>query len=436
MVERGVQRVGAPRADEVAAERPLIARQIVDVGVERLRGLDARRVVDPHAGAQVTGQHLVGAAADLVIAARRLRVLDAAVRDVGHFVLIEEVGAEAAVGPAAPVIAVLAADTLTGLREPVVHQRRVLAAIDRPEEGVVKRLAAQRRGSVGGNQEAGGAVAALGRVVHDRQVEHWHALDRHHRVLEQRVVVDVEVHHTGLHVPAGRRLHTGAEAAVRDLVFLRADLLDRLAEEVDNRVLAGHRRRRDRPGSHRLALLRHGHDAARVVERPEPCLGVEFGTLRGNAVRALRQHDVAGQDGAILVVEEFDEVGVDVRLVLRVVDFDVALPDVVLLAEDHQRVARLFRLLRCGLLRPGRRRRSGQRRLRRLRGRRPDDEQHRERAPDETRHGHQCKPSVCITSPSRKIDPATTMRGEVRHAASSAAGSDGSIAMDISGERR
>ena len=51
-------------------------------------------------------------------------------------------------------------------------------------------------------------------------------------------MIDVQDHGVGVQVPARRRLDAGREAAVGDLVFLRADLLDDLAEEVDVGVLA------------------------------------------------------------------------------------------------------------------------------------------------------------------------------------------------------
>src|SRR5207253_10841471 len=67
---------------------------------------------------------------------------------------------------------------LARLRKPVVHERRVLAPVQHPEERVMKGFAAKRRRSDGGKQNAGCAIVFLGRVVHERRVEQRHALDR------------------------------------------------------------------------------------------------------------------------------------------------------------------------------------------------------------------------------------------------------------------
>jgi hypothetical protein len=62
---------------------------------------------------------------------------------VGRVVLIVEIGADVAVS-VTEVVAVFAAHTLPRLAEPVVQDRRVLAAVDRPEKGVVNGLPTQR----------------------------------------------------------------------------------------------------------------------------------------------------------------------------------------------------------------------------------------------------------------------------------------------------
>ncbi len=51
-------------------------------------------------------------------------------------------------------------------------------------------------------------------------------------------------------------------------------------------------------------------------------------------------------------------------------------------------------------------------------------------------HVHQCKPRCFMTSPSRKIDPATTILGDADHAVRSASGSAGSIAIGSAGATR
>src|SRR5262245_34056030 len=120
MIQCGVQRVTAPDPGEVAAERTLVPRCIVDVGVRRLHRLDAREVVDAPASADVARQHLVRGAANLIAAVCRNRLRAPWIEDL---VLIEQVRPYASVVAAAHVVAVLAPDALTGLRKPVVEER-------------------------------------------------------------------------------------------------------------------------------------------------------------------------------------------------------------------------------------------------------------------------------------------------------------------------
>src|SRR5262249_25305741 len=125
--------------------------------------------------------------------------------------------------------------------------------------------------------------------------------------------------------------------------------------------------------------------------------------------------------------EKLDEVRIQVRLLLRIVQLDVALPDVVLLVDDDGRFARL-RLAAAA--------RRWLRRLRdRGRGREQCEDDEAARLPE---HEHQCKPRCFITSPRRKIDPATTIRrlGDCCQAASSARDSDGSTSTASEGAMR
>ncbi len=285
--------------------------------------------------------------------------------------LVVEIRPDVAV-PGPCVIAVLTAEPLACLRVVVVQERRVLAAIDRPEERVVQGLPAQRRGTVGRYQDAGCAIFFLGRVVHDRRVEHRHAFHAHHRVGEHRVVIDVQDDGTGVQVPARRRLRAGGETAVGDPVLLRSDLLDLLAEENDDGLLTDNRRRRHRARARRLRLGRlDGGEAGGVVEGAQLRFGVELGMFRGDPVVALREHDVAGRERAVVFRVQPHIVGVDLR-VAALIHLDVADEMPVLLVvraltavADGRVGARLGRCL-CG-----RRRRW---RLRRLRvpGERPE----------------------------------------------------------------
>src|SRR4030095_3785100 len=90
--------------------------------------------------------------------------------------------------------------------------------------------------------------------------------------------------------------HAGREAALRDLVLLGTELLDRLAEKVDDRVLTGHRRWRDAAGAHPLARWLDGRDSVRVIERAEARVGIELDPFRRDPVVGLRKDDVAGCD--------------------------------------------------------------------------------------------------------------------------------------------
>ncbi len=73
-------------------------------------------------------------------------------------------------------VPVLRARALTGLGEPVVVERRVLAATYRPEERIAQALAAHAGCRVHGDQESGRPIVLLERVVQIRDVEDRHAL--------------------------------------------------------------------------------------------------------------------------------------------------------------------------------------------------------------------------------------------------------------------
>ena len=178
-------------------------------------------------------------------------------------------------------------------------------------------------------------------------------------------MIDVQDHRAGVEIPARRRLHARGEAAVGDLVLLRTDLLDFLAEEIHD-VLLDVGRRRDRPGARRLRLRLHRREAPRVVERAEPRLRVELGALGGDAVLPLREQHVARRDRAILAGVHADVVGVDLRVAAAI---HLHVPDevpVLLIVRSFTPIA--DRGLGGRLLRRGRgsrlrgRRRGGQRR--------------------------------------------------------------------------
>jgi len=167
-------------------------------------------------------------------------------------VFLEHVAADAAVREAAEVVPVFRTVALARPRKPVVHERQVFAAAQCPEERVVNRLAAQRGLTERGNQEPGGAVVLLRRVIQDRRVEHRHALDAEDRVPQERVVLDVQHDCVGAQPPARRGLYAGGEPALRNPVLARTNLLDDFADEVHVRVLIGRPRHDNRAWRRRL----------------------------------------------------------------------------------------------------------------------------------------------------------------------------------------
>ena len=271
-VHRAVQRKAADQADDVPAVVPRIARRVVDVGVRRLHRLEAGEVADVRPGAKPARQTLVGRAAQLVAALCR----QPRPRFVRRLFLVEPVRLEVSVRAGAEVVAVFTAVPLRRVRKPVVQRRGVLAAVDGPEEGVVKRLAAERGRPVGRQQEPGRAVLTFGRVIQERRVQQRHALHPEHRVAQQGVLVEIQHHRRRMELPARRRLHAGREAAIRDPVLLRAGLLDGFAEKVHVRVrgerLAGDggggrpSRRARRPAPPRVLA-----SAVSSVDRSAPC---------------------------------------------------------------------------------------------------------------------------------------------------------------------
>ena len=187
-------------------------------------------------------------------------------------------------------ISVLGARALAGPGEPVVEERRVLAASDRPEERVADGLAAQSRRTVGRQQEPGRAVLVLDRVVDDRQVHQRHALDAQQHVSRDGVVVQVDDHGVACDLPPRRRLDAGGEAAPRQPVRSLADLLDHLAIKVDVRILVAE--------LHPIDGVAERHDARCLVERPRAVGDVELDLLGGDPSVRSAEHDVARRDDA------------------------------------------------------------------------------------------------------------------------------------------
>ena len=133
-------------------------------------------------------------------------------------------------------VAIFARDCLPGLREPVMEKRGVLAAVDRPEEGVADRLSLVRRGAIARHEEAGVPILLAERVIHQGKVNRGHALHLQKHVAQQRVMVDAQLERARRHLPSRIRLHAGREAPVRDDVGVLAGLFERLTVELDVRI--------------------------------------------------------------------------------------------------------------------------------------------------------------------------------------------------------
>ena len=174
-----------------------------------------------------------------------------------------------------------------------MDERGILAARDRPEERVAERLAFDRRGAVCRNEEAGRPVIVLDRVVEERQIHHRHALDPEDRVLQERIVVEVERRITRDHLPAWRGLHARAERAVHDPVFLGSELVDLAAAKEGIGLL-----RAEHAAIDAVAERRH---AVRRVEDARPRLCVELDPLSRDEARRRSDLDVAGGDDAVAV---------------------------------------------------------------------------------------------------------------------------------------
>src|SRR5262249_31679254 len=155
-------------ADDVAAVAPLIAGSVVDVCIERLHRGDAGKVTHSPTGAEVMWQKLVRVATDFVAAFRRNTAAGAGRR---RSLSVQDVGLDFSVRTGAEVVPVLSANTLPGFRKPVVHERRVLTAVDSPEERVRKCLTADCRHTVGRDEKSSRAVFSLGRIVEERRIQ-------------------------------------------------------------------------------------------------------------------------------------------------------------------------------------------------------------------------------------------------------------------------
>ncbi len=300
LVDGGVQDVASPVARHVPANGPGAVVRLQNVLLIALLDREIRGVVDVRAGMQPRSELLRQPAAHREIR-RRVRRLHAAVALlVIRSVLVQQVELGVAAVAAPELVPVFAPERLTGLRVPVVQERRVLAAVDRPEEGVAERLPADGGGSIDRDQKAGRPIVVLHRVIEGRQIHHGHALDPQGRVGQKSVVVDLQRHRSADHLPTRRRLNAGRKRAVYDLVRIGTKLVDLVAPEHGVRLLRAEHAAIDTVG--------HADGAGRVVERAGARLRVELEALGRDPVGLrLEQHVASRHDP--MVVEHFHLVG-------------------------------------------------------------------------------------------------------------------------------
>ncbi|MEZ5415858.1 MAG: hypothetical protein R2708_00750 [Vicinamibacterales bacterium] len=198
-----------------------------------------------------------------------------------------------------------------------MHDGEVLAAVDRPEEGVADRLPLIRGPAVGGQQEAGRAAVVLNRVVEKGQVEDRHVLHVHDGVPQDGVIADVDRERAGHDLPARRRLHAGREAALGDAVAVLAGLLDHLAVEVDVGL-----ERAEHALVGAVADRRHARGAE---ERAGARAGVEDDLLGGDARERGLVEDVPGGLELVGLGVDLHQARVELlALVSGVLDLDLA----------------------------------------------------------------------------------------------------------------
>ena len=197
-----------------------------------------------------------------------------------------------------------------------MENRGVLTAADGPEKGVADGLAFDRRRAVGWDQQPGGSVVLLDRVVEERQIHHRHALDPKDGITQQRVVVEVDGDGTRADVPARRRLHAGREVAADQTIFFRSELVDFLSPEVGVRWLGA---------KHALIrAARHRCGARGVVEHAGLGLEVELHPVGGDTRAAGFEHHVPLRHTKILVVESLDEIRHELHVLAVDLHGDVA----------------------------------------------------------------------------------------------------------------
>ena len=320
-IEPPAHAVRAPVSAHAAGEAPLAPRRVVDVGVVGPLNGDVREVVQAQPAPKPERQ-VLGEVRPRVEAAppRHVHHLSAAVVDTDGL-LVQRVDPRVPRRRRRAHVSVLGAESVAGLREPVVVERRVLAAADGPEERVADRVPLEGRRGVHRQQEARRPVLLVDRVVDDRQVEDRHALHAHQRVLQHGVMVDVQHRRARRDLPARLRLHARGEAAVGDPVLPLADLLEDLPVEEDLRLLRAEGALLGRLLLRRI-LLQQGA-AGRVAEGAELRLRVELERVGGDPLRRGRQRDVAAGAQQVAVREDLHLVGEELGDVLLDLDLDV-----------------------------------------------------------------------------------------------------------------
>ncbi len=233
-VGRCADEVRTERTGHVAPPPPGAVGRPVEILLVGLLRLDAREVVGVGACPEARRQVLREAPPERIAAPRRTGRQSAVGSDL---LLVEQRELRVSAGGARHDVSIFPAELPPRLRHPVVVDRRVLAPVDRPEEGGADGVPLHGGRSVDRHQEPGSAVILLHGIIEGRQVHQGHALHPEYRVGQERILVEVDCERPGRDFPSRRRLHARGKAASEDAVLRRPELLELRAPEVGVRLL-------------------------------------------------------------------------------------------------------------------------------------------------------------------------------------------------------
>ena len=174
------------------------------------------------------------------------------------------------------------------------------------------------RHAVDRHQEAGRAVVLLDRIVEDRQVHQRDVLHAKNRVLQVRVVVEMERDDVGLKIPARRWLHAGRKPATNNPIDLGTNLLQLFTPEERVRFL--------RAEDARVGRLAQDRGAMRDVKRSRASLGVIDHPFGVDTVAAGNVEDVSFCRDPSFLLKQLHVVGKELQVVAIDLDWLVGGP--------------------------------------------------------------------------------------------------------------